>query len=81
MKANIVRIGNSRGIRIPKPVLEQCGISQQVEMTVRGTELILASARKTRSGWDAAFAAMARQGDDRPLIEAKTDWDETEWRW
>lgn len=82
MKANIIRIGNSRGIRIPTAVLRHCGFSGQVEMTVRGKELIVAPARKVRDGWDAAFAAMARHGDDRTLIEPDaTAWDEKEWRW
>ncbi len=81
MKVNVVRIGNSRGIRLPKAVMDQCGFDAQVELTVKGQEVILAPARKIREGWDAAFAAMARHGDDRPLADASTAWDQKEWRW
>ncbi len=81
MKVNVVRIGNSRGIRIPKAVMDHCGFVEAVEMTVKGKEVILAPARKLRAGWDDAFAAMAGRGDDRLLIDPATQWDEKEWRW
>jgi antitoxin MazE len=82
MKVSIVRIGNSRGIRIPKSVLDQCGFGAEAEMTVKGKALVVAPARSVRAGWDAAFAEMARRGDDAPSAGAgSTAWDEAEWRW
>ena len=82
MKANVVRIGNSRGVRIPKAILELVGLGDQVEIQVRGSQLLIQPARHPRAGWDGAFAAMARHGDDT-LIDplAPTKWDESEWRW
>lgn len=41
MKAQIVRIGNSQGIRIPKPFLQQSGISEEVDIEVNGSEIII----------------------------------------
>jgi antitoxin MazE len=84
MKASVVRIGNSRGIRIPKTVLEQCGLGSVVELEVRRGELIVRSAAKPRSGWEEAFRQMAQRGDD-VLLDGdslpSTQWDETEWKW
>jgi antitoxin MazE len=83
MKSRIVRIGNSQGIRIPKPVLEQAGLCDEVEIDVRGNTLVIRPARRPREGWDAAFRDMAARGDDalldRDLPSSK--WDEEEWEW
>jgi antitoxin MazE len=83
MKIDLIRIGNSRGIRIPKPIAEQCGFKDRVEMTIRGKSLVISPARGVREGWDAAFAAMAEKGDDRLLDgePAASEWDKREWRW
>ena len=84
MKSSIVRIGNSRGIRIPKTLLEQCRLGEAVELEAHGDELIVRSATKARSGWEEAFREMARQGDDALLDRATlppTRWDRTEWEW
>jgi len=49
MKTTIVRIGNSRGIRIPKPVLEHCELQDEVDMEVRGRELVIRSAHSVHN--------------------------------
>ncbi len=83
MKADIIRIGNSHGVRIPKPVLEQCGLQGQVEMEVKGGRLVISPARTARQGWDSAFEKMAENGDDKLLMGDATasDWDDKEWTW
>jgi antitoxin MazE len=68
MKAALVKIGNSRGIRLPKSVIEQCGLENELEMEVRNRELVLRSARRPREGWDSAFAIMSERGDDILLL-------------
>ena len=65
MKTRIVRIGNSRGIRIPKPLIEQTGLDGDVELAVRGNTLVIGPATHPRAGWAEAFRAMAQNGDDR----------------
>ena len=80
--SKIVRIGNSRGIRIPRALLEQAGLADEVEMMVEGNKLILQSAHATRQGWDSLFARMAEHGDDHLLNEIyATHWDNEEWTW
>jgi antitoxin MazE len=82
MRASLVQIGNSRGIRIPKPLLEQTGLRDEVEIEVRGEQLVIRSANPPRAGWGEAFARMSERGDDALLDrERPTKWDESEWKW
>ena len=84
MKTRIVRIGNSHGIRIPKPLLEQTGLRGEVEISVQDDSLIIRPARRPREGWAAAFQEMARHGDDALLDDAApslSSWDEDDWKW
>ena len=84
LKTQIVRIGNSKGIRLPKTILEQCHLKDQVELLVEGNRLIICSANAPRSGWNNAFADMAARGDDGLLdkdSEQPTEWDKNEWHW
>lgn len=83
MKANIIRIGSSQGVRIPKPILEKCGLKGRVEMNVENNVLVIAPVQETRDGWSEAFKRMAEQGDDEPLLNENdlSRWDESEWEW
>ena len=83
MKTRIVKIGNSQGIRIPKPVLEQTGLEGEVEIEVQEHSVVISRADRPRRNWDDAFRSMAEQGDDRPLDAPLTTsrWDEDEWEW
>jgi antitoxin MazE len=82
MKAKIIRIGNSQGIRIPKPLLEQTGLSEDVEIEVRADELVIRPARSARANWAAAFAEMAEAGDDALFEDlTESEWDREEWEW
>ncbi len=84
MKANIVRIGNSKGVRLPKSILEQCRLKDSVEIEVEGNVLTIRPIHAPRSGWSKAFSEMAEHKDDNLLDEdtaPSTEWDKTEWRW
>lgn len=83
MKTTLIPIGNSRGVRIPKPFIEQCGLAEEVEMDVRDCMILIHSSRRPRAGWSAAFERMARLGDDKLLDPAPvpTRWDDEEWQW
>ncbi len=70
MKTRIVRLGNSQGIRIPKALLAQTGLSGEVDLSVEDDMLVIRPATKARAGWAAAFREMAQQGDDALLDEA-----------
>ena len=82
VRSKAVKIGNSRGIRIPKTLLEQADLTDEVEMTVEGNRLVIQSVRHHRQGWEAKFVEMVQHGDDRLLDEpVTTHWDESEWIW
>ena len=83
MKTSLIAIGNSRGIRIPKPLIEQCGLQNEVELDVRDNVIIIHALNPSRSGWDKAFARMTRLGDDAVLHDDSkaSKWDTEEWEW
>jgi antitoxin MazE len=82
MKTELVRIGNSRGIRIPKPLIEQCGFGHTVELRVEQNRLIIAPARSPRQGWREAFTA-SLSSKDALLLEGlpPNAFDSEEWTW
>jgi antitoxin MazE len=67
MKTQIVRIGNSRGVRIPKVLLGQTGLRGEVEIVAQGGSLVIRPLKRSRQDWTAAFQEMARRGDDTLL--------------
>lgn len=82
MKANIISIGNSRGIRIPKNIIEQCKIEKEVELKVEGnTIVIIPSRERPRKNWDHAFCDMAKKGEDKLLIPGELDPEFEGWEW
>jgi antitoxin MazE len=85
MKIDIIRIGNSQGIRLPKAIIEQCGFEKSLELEVRGHEVVLrAPRRKPREGWDESIAtAVAEHGQPELLWpdDMVNEFDETEWTW
>jgi antitoxin MazE len=72
MKVALVQIGNSRGVRLPKAVLEQCGFDNSAELSVERGRIVLAPAKTVREGWAEAFAAAdtSLTDEDRDWIEA-----------
>lgn len=81
MRASIIKIGNSKGIRLPKPIIEQCGLKNEVQLEVHDHELIIRSLRNPRENWEDSFMAMAANGDDKLVDpETITAWEE-EWEW
>jgi antitoxin MazE len=84
MRARVIKIGNSHGLRIPKPILEQTGIRDDVEMELGKNQIIIRPVQKARDGWDKAFKKMAEKGDDALVIDdndVSHSWDEEEWQW
>jgi antitoxin MazE len=82
MKARLVRIGNSRGVRLPKTIIAQAGLSDEVELDVRDGAVVIARGTSARAGWaDAARQMRERDGDlllDPPV---PTRFDKKEWEW
>ncbi|HWP93119.1 MAG TPA: AbrB/MazE/SpoVT family DNA-binding domain-containing protein [Thermodesulfobacteriota bacterium] len=84
MKISIIKIGNSQGIRIPKAILDQTGLKDEVELQVEKNRIVLSSPKQPRQNWAEAFRSMATHGDDKLLDEdltGRTEWDTDEWEW
>jgi antitoxin MazE len=80
MKARIIRIGNSRGVRIPKSLLEQSHLTDDVRIEARENGIVIRPA--ARQGWEEALRAMAERRDDRLIDESPPiSFDATEWEW
>ena len=81
-KTRIVRIGNSRGIRIPKTLLDEANLPDEVELHAQPGRLVVQRVRRPRSGWAAAAKRMRARGDDRPLDQmTATKFDREKWEW
>lgn len=81
MKIKIIRIGNSQGIRISKPVLEEAGLGDEVEVRITKSGLVLEPLASPRSGWEEAAHDLAAKEPDASDVLVPTDFDETEWEW
>ncbi|HQX54436.1 MAG TPA: hypothetical protein PLP07_00815 [Pyrinomonadaceae bacterium] len=82
MKTQIIQIGNSQGIRIPKVLLEESRIIGEVDLELHPDGILIRNAQKPRSNWDARFKAMSENEDDE-LIGGRstTEFDKKEWQW
>ena len=69
METSIIRIGNSKGLRLNKQILEQYQITDKVDMILEKDRIILKPIRQPREGWEKAFKQMAEKGDDQPIID------------
>jgi len=82
MRVELTRIGNSRGIRIPKPLIEQCGFGDQVELRVTAQGLVVAPHHNPRRSWKEAFAAATPAKNDLLLKGLPPNsFDREEWTW
>lgn len=81
-KTRIVRIGNSRGIRVPKPLLDQAQLPEELEIYAEPGRLVVRAARGPRFGWAEAARAMRARSEDQ-LLDASTvtRFDAEEWTW
>ncbi len=82
MKTEIVRIGNSRGVRIPKSFIEEAGLENEVELRLVDGGILVESAPVPRTGW-AEAAKQMHDADKRDALDDlfTTDFDDEEWTW
>lgn len=83
MVTRIIQIGNSRGIRLPKLILEQIGVVNDVELSVMDGKIVIEPISSTRKDWEIAFKEMAKNRDDQLQegSESGSKWDGEEWEW
>ena len=81
MRSKIVRIGNSQGVRLPKLMIEQAGLSEEVELRVESGQIVIAAPRIARAGWAEAARRAHAAGHDALESTGPTRFDATEWGW
>lgn len=79
MQTKLVRIGNSRGLRLPQAVIEQAGLKDQIELTVRKGAITLRPARRPRAGWEDAARRCHENGDDGLILGEPRNAFDLEW--
>jgi len=82
VKTRIVRIGNSQGVRLPRLLLEQAGLGEDVVLRAAPGRIVIEAARAPRAGWADAAKAMRAAGDDVLFdVPGSTSFDHEEWEW
>jgi len=83
MKTKVIKIGNSRGVRLPKPFLAQCGIEDEIEINIENKKIIINSSSIPREGWDIHFQTMRENKDDTLFISdsLQNEFDKDDWEW
>ncbi len=79
----MIDIGNSKGVRIPKAVIETCGFQNTIHIEIKNGNLILSASRSVRNDWANVFDRMTKIADDKILDSdyIENDWDKEEWTW
>ena len=68
MEVSVIRIGNSKGIRLSKTLLERYNIKDTVDLILEKGQIVLKPSSTPRKGWEKAFKKMNENGDDRLLF-------------
>jgi antitoxin MazE len=82
MKTRLIRVGNSRGLLLPKLFIEQAGFKDEVEIELRKGAIVIVSTKPPRSGWEKA-AKQIHERDEDLLFDSPTPthFDQSEWQW
>jgi antitoxin MazE len=82
MRATVRKIGNSRGVLIPAPLLAECGIADEVDLRLEGARIVIEAVKPARAGWSEAAAEIAARGEDEAVWPAQfPEEDGGEWEW
>lgn len=79
MLMDVIKIGNSKGIRIPANVLKELNLKDKVEFIVEGDSIILKPVKEPRSDWDKVFKEMHKNKDDNLIVDEDLDCEGWEW--
>jgi antitoxin MazE len=81
MKAQIIQIGNSQGVRIPKALLEETGISGEVQLAITNGGILIRKAKTPRSNWDELFRSIRDLENERIDTQTETEFERRSWKW
>lgn len=84
MNLDLIDIGNSKGIRLPKPVIEACGIDKHLQLVIEDGKIIITPLKSLRAGWNDAFKKARADKPDSVVSEfseISNDFDQNDWTW
>jgi antitoxin MazE len=68
MEVSVVKIGNSKGILLSKTVIDKYKIKDKVDVSLEKGQIVIKAMHESRKGWENAFKAMHKNGDDKLLM-------------
>jgi len=84
LEIDLISIGNSKGIRLPKSIIEACGLGPKLQLKIVDEQLIISASKPPRLGWRELFASKNLEDNDKDLScfrEVENTWDNEEWTW
>ena len=84
MIVKVQKIGNSKGIILPKQIMKMCSIEEEVSISVENNHIVIMPSNKPRANWEAQFKAAIANGEkpDNDFSEGmENDFDKNEWTW
>ena len=80
MRTNLIKIGNSKGVRISSSIIKECELGNEIEIKVLDKRVIIEAIREPRSDWNKSFEKMHKNQEDELIPEISNDFDK-DWEW
>lgn len=82
METKLIPIGNSKGIRIPKSIIEKYQFGDMLDLVETDEGILVKSSKEPRKGWDEQFKkSLSREDEFSGFRDIPNDFDTTEWTW
>ena len=80
MKTNLIKIGNSKGVRIASSIIRECELGNEIEIKVIDKKVIIEALKEPRSNWNNSFKKMHKNNEDILISEGSNNFDK-DWEW
>ena len=80
MKSSLIKIGNSRGVRINANIIKECELESEVEIKVVDKKIIIEAVKEPRADWNKSFEEMHKNSEDALFISNSNTFDK-DWEW
>jgi len=81
MLINLIKIGNSKGIRIPSYIIKECNIKDKIELEIAENTITIRAVENPRADWESGFQKMHKNKDDKLVIDEEIDINAGDWEW
>ena len=83
MKIKLINIGNSKGLRLPKTIIQQYKIGEDLQIELQEDGILLKPLTKPRAGWSEQFEKAVKpiEKQEKNWMEARNRFDKEEWTW